>query len=374
MKNKYLKLCLLALTGLTVSTSVLAQDYLKCGTDEMRRRAILENPSILDNEARLEDFTKKFIARKEMKNGDTVYVIPIVFHIIHAYGSENITDAQILSQIDVLNEDFRFTNTDKSLIVDEFKTIAADSKLEFQLATRDPQGNCTTGIKRYGSLETTNGDDGSKLDSWDRSKYLNVWVVKSMRDGVAGYAYLPGSVAGPFNKVDGIIILNQYIGRIGTSNNFRSRALTHEIGHYLNLPHVWGGTNEPEVACGDDGVSDTPITKGHSTCSRPTDAVCDNVPVAKFRFENVTTSSGTTDPTIIPEHRGITYSPFKALGVSSTSAVNGSFSFTNWGTGANQGDTAIAQMTGSIDMSKYYEFTLAPKYSNKLNLNNIFMQ
>jgi PKD repeat protein len=102
-------------------------------------------------------------------------------------------------------------------------------------------------------------------------------VVAKMRNGVAGYAYYPTSTDGSLFFADGVIILNQYIGRIGTGQEAWSRALTHEIGHYLGLPHVWGDTNDPEVACGDDGIPDTPITKGYKYCpSNPNAAkICD---------------------------------------------------------------------------------------------------
>jgi hypothetical protein len=97
--------------------------------------------------------------------------------------------------------------------------------------------------------------------------YLNVWTVSQMADGVAGYAYFPSSVTGQFLMYDGVMILSAYVGSIGTGSTLTTRALTHEIGHYLNLPHTWGLTNAPGVACGDDGIFDTPITKGWTTCT-----------------------------------------------------------------------------------------------------------
>lgn len=196
----------------------------------------------------------------------TTYIIPMVFHIIHEYGTENISDAQVYDQMAVLNRDYRKQNTDISELVAGYDTIAADVNIEFRLATIDPYGNCTNGIEHIYSHETNNGDDYAKHNQWLRSKYLNVWVVKSMRDGVAGYAYYPSATEGSFFFADGIIILNGYIGRIGTSNENSSRALTHEIGHYLGLAHPWGNTNDPGVACGDDGIDDTPETKGFNFC------------------------------------------------------------------------------------------------------------
>ncbi|MBK7182529.1 MAG: hypothetical protein IPH89_06110 [Bacteroidetes bacterium] len=95
-------------------------------------------------------------------------------------------------------------------------------------------------------------------------------LVKTITSGAAGYAYLPGTTAAE----DGIMILNSYIGSIGTGNIQKSHALTHEIGHYLNLNHTWGGTNNPGVDCsGDDNVSDTPKTEGWTSCNL-TGATC----------------------------------------------------------------------------------------------------
>ncbi len=131
------------------------------------------------------------------------------------------------------------------------------------------------GIDRIASPLTYLGNDAAKLNPWDRRNYLNVWTVKKMENGVAGYAYKPLSVSGINFPIDGIIILHDYIGSIGTANADRSRALTHEIGHWLNLSHPWGDNNNPGQACGDDGIADTPITKGHTDCVPVADYSCD---------------------------------------------------------------------------------------------------
>ena len=153
----------------------------------------------------------------------------------------------------------------RSSIVSVFKPIAADCEIEFRLANIDPNGNCTNGIERIPSILTYNADDNSKLDPWPSNQYLNVWVVSDLgNSGAAAYAYYPGTA--PAGK-DGVIAIHGYIGSIGTGSLGRSRVLTHEIGHCLNLAHVWGSTNNPGVACGDDGVNDTPITKGWTACN-----------------------------------------------------------------------------------------------------------
>lgn len=217
------------------------------------------------------------------RSSDTVYTIPIVFHILHEYGNENISDQQVYRQVEIINEDFRKLNADTTDIVATFKPIAADARIEFKLAQIDPFGNCTNGINRYHSPETTIGDDYSKLNQWARGRYLNVWVVKDMENGVAGYAYLPTSTEGDNRFRDGIVIRNNYIGDIGTSSSQFSRTLTHEIGHWLGLAHPWGPTNNPgqPTNCNeDDGIEDTPNTVGWTSCNlegTTCDTVLDNV-------------------------------------------------------------------------------------------------
>lgn len=256
MKNKALIFIWLLLFSPFLSFS---QEF-KCGLTNKLAKIYAEDPQLEKDHEEL--FKNGF---QTVKKGDTkmvVFTIPIVFHIIHYNGSENISDAQVYDAVSILNEDFRALNADSSLIIPEFKSLFADVGIEFKLASKDPAGNCTNGIEHIYSHETFQGDDYSKLNQWHRSKYLNVWVVDKMENGVAGYAYYPTAVDGTNFFRDGIIILNNYIGSFGTGSPNNSRALTHEIGHYLGLAHPWGSTNEPGVACGDDFIPDTPITRG----------------------------------------------------------------------------------------------------------------
>ncbi len=246
---------MLAFCGLTTS----AFSQFRCGANE-KLVQLSKDPAFVRDQ---EELLKKNYRLQE-KGDDTmvVFSIPIVFHIIHYNGAENITDEQIYDQVNILNRDFRLLNDDTSEVVNSFKSVYSDVGIEFKLANIDPYGNCTNGIEHIYSHETFQGDDYSKLNQWYRSNYLNVWVVDQMENGVAGYAYYPTAVDGSGFWRDGIIILHNYIGSIGTSNLNNSRALTHEIGHYLGLAHPWGSTNEPGVSCGDDGIPDTPVTRG----------------------------------------------------------------------------------------------------------------
>jgi PKD repeat protein len=209
-----------------------------------------------------------------------VYTIPIVFHILHQYGQENISDAQVIDAVRILNNDYNLLNADTANLVPEWQGRAANVQFTFVLATIDPNGNCTNGIDRIVTPETNIGDDNSKLNQWPRNKYLNVWTAANLDNGAAGYSYYPSATT--FDPgIDGIMILSGYVGSIGTGSGGRSRALTHEIGHYLNLAHPWGSTNQPGVSCGgSDNVGDTPETMGFTTCALGASAIC-NPPVVE---------------------------------------------------------------------------------------------
>ncbi len=201
----------------------------------------------------------------------TVYTIPVVFHILHLGGPENISDAQILDALSILNRDFRKQNADTSAILAPFQ--AADVHFEFRLATKDTSGNCTTGIVRH-YTQLTHWDilPQNYIYTWDPSKYLNFYIVKDIPtfNSTGAYAYAPGST-GPAE--DAIVAIHDGVGSIGTGTQLHSRGLTHEVGHWFDLMHIWG--NGPcNTTCGDDGISDTPVTKGFFTCPATTMAIC----------------------------------------------------------------------------------------------------
>lgn len=200
-----------------------------------------------------------------------VITIPVVVHIMHAgvaIGTyPNITDAQVMSQIDVLNKDFRKLNSDTNLVPAVWKSIAADCEIQFCLATVDPSGNPTTGIDRVdrgaGYTWTSANQATSKSSTiWNRNNYLNLWVVEfgTGYTSTLGYAIGPG---GPATS-DGVVIDAKYFGTSGTvvSPYNKGRTATHEIGHWLGLDHIWG---DDGTACsGTDGISDTPNQAGQN--------------------------------------------------------------------------------------------------------------
>lgn len=228
-------------------------------------------PKIAAEEAKLEAFTQQYVAN-EINNPSRAsvdYIIPVVFHILHEDGVENVTDTEIHDAMRILNEDFQMENEDLDQVVPRFTSIVGNAKIEFRLARIDPQGNPTNGIDRIKSSLTNNAGESSKLNPWPRNTYLNVWIVKSIGSGAAGYTFLP-STAHFRPSRDGIILLYTYFSSERTGDSRRSRALTHEIGHWLNLPHTWGGSNTPGEASNcslDDGVGDTPQTIGWTSCN-----------------------------------------------------------------------------------------------------------
>ncbi len=253
-----------------ISSGIIAQNdaHRKCDTRDPTEAELAADPATAQRIAELEAYTQEFIANNKQvarRSGTISFVIPIVFHVIYNNPSNNITKAQCLDALRMINEDFQKRNADTTSIVAAFKGVAGDAEIEFRMAKLDPNGNCTEGITRtYSELTLTAGENVKDLVRWPRDKYLNVWIVQSIASGAGGYAYLPGSAS---VQGDGIVIRHQQFGQAGTGS---TRSLTHEIGHWANLKHCWGGTNTPGVStnCSDDDlVFDTPNTVGNTSCN-----------------------------------------------------------------------------------------------------------
>ncbi len=230
-------------------------------------------------EQALEEHTARFAEDFDARGGGNTYVLPVVFHVIHNGGPENISDEQIQDAMRVLNDDFNKLNDDWDNVKEEFLGIVADVGVTFRLAGLDPDGNCTSGITRTLSTLTNQGDQEMKdLIIWPRDRYLNVWVC-AYANGAAGYTNTPGNVDGFWGEdTDGIVVKYDYVGTIEEGSPGRSRTLTHEVGHWINLRHTWGPTNEPGIPenCDvDDNVTDTPNTEGWVFCNRD-GATCDS--------------------------------------------------------------------------------------------------
>lgn len=197
-----------------------------------------------------------------------VITIPVVVHVVYNTSEENILDAQIYSQINVLNEDFRRLNADIYGAPVAFRGTSTDPLFEFCLAQRDPNGNPTNGITRtYTSINVFDTictnikciwfDILGGKDGWNTAEYLNIWVCDRNLMPL-GSAFLPGT--SPTPEIDGIVIDYKAFGTIGTaiSPYNLGRTTTHEIGHWLDLYHIWGVSADNNPDCDDDFVFDTP--------------------------------------------------------------------------------------------------------------------
>jgi PKD repeat protein len=209
-----------------------------------------------------------------------IYKIPIVFHVLHINGAENISDAQIKDALFILNRDYRKQNADAANVHADFQGMPSDIEVEFVLATKAPNGACFKGITRtYSSLSYQGSNGGNQVDAiktgndvfqgeWPSNKYLNIFICGEI-GGAAGYTYKPAGWQGTSMSSGGIWVLHNYVGSIGTSSVNTSRTLTHECGHWFNLDHTWGGNNNPGNAAScssDDAVQDTPNCIGVTGC------------------------------------------------------------------------------------------------------------
>lgn len=229
-----------------------------CITSEVYNQQVKAHPEVLQNQ-QLFNKQAQFQAKNTLKKSGAVSIVPVVFHIMHNTGSSNISDAQIEDAIRILNEDFRRLNPSAINTRDIFKSVAADVEIEFRLARKDPNGNCTNGIVRVFDEWTNNGNESIKKKSyWPSDKYLNIWVVGNVASftsgtvgvGIMGYTQYPWV---NIPETDGIIIMNRGVGGIGISNANNSKNLTHEAGHWLGCLHTFN-----DGCIGGDSVADTP--------------------------------------------------------------------------------------------------------------------
>jgi hypothetical protein len=267
MKN----LLIIALTGLTLFTVEATAQSQKCSTMEILNKRISNDPSIKERMKNSEIKTQKWVAEnpKQKRGGSQIITIPVVFHVIWNDPIENISDNQIYSQLDILNDDFRLLNPDSLDESHPFWELTADSEIEFCLASVDENGDATTGITRTQTSVVTWDDNNSDdikstenggLDNWDATEYLNIYIAH-LEGGKLGFATFPEDLElDPF--MDGIVIHFEAFGDEGTAGsgtfeaNDGGRTATHEVGHWLNLRHIWG-----DDICGDDFVEDTEIAE-----------------------------------------------------------------------------------------------------------------
>jgi hypothetical protein len=251
------------LTCLLIVLTARAQDV--CRSTDYREQQLRLHPGLASSLAAIEQFTQRQLQPSHVAvTGENVFVttlsqitVPVVVHVIYNTPAQNISDAQIQSEIAVLNRDYQKHNPDTAEIPSYYSGLAADCGFRFVLATIDTNGNTTTGIVRVRTNVTafsindamkstaTGGDD-----PWDRDHYLNVYVC-NLESGVLGYSSLVGGA----RETDGVVVLYTAFGTNGTATapfNL-GRTCTHEVGHWLNMIHTWG-----DDSCGNDQVADTP--------------------------------------------------------------------------------------------------------------------
>ena len=251
----------------------------RCLTMELHEHLAMTDDIYRTNRRAIEAAT----LRTRLAPRTTVVRIPVVVHVLFNQEAGNLAVAQIQSQIDALNRDFRKMNVDASLVPEPFKPLAADAMIEFALAVRDPMGRRTTGITRtrtevsafLGRVDEL--DQQIKLEAakaWPAEDYLNLWVC-ALGPSLLGYAQFPG---GPV-ATDGVVINNICFGMQGTAVSpfDLGRTATHEVGHWLNLLHIWG---DDKGGCGrSDNVADTP-NQADSNAEKPAfpHITCNNGP------------------------------------------------------------------------------------------------
>ncbi len=251
------KIFLVAALFLAVNPLITNAQELKpipCSTFEYYRDVQLKDPQFVQNQEILEQAYQFALSHPQKSAQKTKRIIPIVFHVLHNGGVENIPKERILEQVEILNRDYARLNADTGSTNPIYKSVAANCEIEFRLAQIDPSGNCTDGIVRVKTPLTLNADNDAKAVSrWPNNKYFNVWVVETISGAPAGSVILGRSqFPGGADNTDGVLLKYSVCGNTTAFNNY-GRTLTHEIGHSLNLRHIWG-----DGTCASDFVDDTP--------------------------------------------------------------------------------------------------------------------
>jgi hypothetical protein len=243
-----------------------------CGAMAAHQHLLRTEPVYARNRRLIESYTLGRMARRGVTARTRTIVIPVVVHVVYKKTADNVSEDQIKGQIEVLNRDFRKRN-DIRKVPAPFRKLAADARIEFELAVRDQTGSPTNGITR---TRSTKSSFNSRTDdikwrhkgghtAWPTDQYLNIWVAPRVVDPVLGsllgYAQFPGGPA----ATDGVVIA---VHAFGTSGRARApfdkgRTATHEIGHWLNLLHIWG--DDRGGCSGSDSVGDTPNQSGPSS-------------------------------------------------------------------------------------------------------------
>ena len=222
----------------------------QCGAQQVNERLSEQDPDLRSKQLRIEHDCRRAIEQGAAQRvWRKLVTLPVVVNVIWKTDEENISDGQVESQIDVLNADYRGTNPDRDSVPDPWKSLSADPNIQFELAEIRRQ---ETDRDSFGTGDTVKRTKDGGLDPRPTTKFLNLWVC-NLGEGLLGYAQFPGGPA----KTDGVVILYTAFGTGGAAADpFNlGRTATHEVGHWLNLRHIWGDSTD---CSGSDQVSDTP--------------------------------------------------------------------------------------------------------------------
>lgn len=278
----YILLLGLALPGMLLAQAPAER---RCATNEVYENLIKQHPEYALRRQVLEEQAKRYLeSRQNLRTNSVADTITVVFHVVYSSGQQNIPDAQLLSQLQILNDDFNRLNADTVNTPAVFNSVAGNPRIYFCLASLDPDGNPTTGITRTFTNQASFSFTENRVkfnnqgghDVWNPELYLNIWVC-NLADNVLGYAQFPG---GPKDS-DGIVLRYSSVGKF-PFNNFpgpynQGRTATHELGHWLGLHHIWG---ENDNECTDtDFINDTPNQADKSSgCPKFPQVSCNNGP------------------------------------------------------------------------------------------------
>lgn len=404
---------LLLIAGLCSLNGVLTAEAQsvghRCTSQEYNNYMMQMDPSFAANQQSLEAFTQAYGTNQANRSQQTLVTIPVVVHVLYNNATQNISDDQIKSQIDVLNQDYGAYNSDGVKVPPFYRSIVGNADVKFELATRDPNGNFTNGITRTSTSMTafqTNLNDAKSAatgghDIWNRNAYLNLWVVPEILDqtgspGVLGYAQFPGGAA----STDGVVIGYQYFGRISAGSPYHyGRTATHEVGHWLNLRHIWG--DDGGACSGSDQVADTPNAADANFGAIVSSAIsCSNGPrgdmtmnymdytddryMYMFTAGQVTrmqaaingarvsllTSNGLTNPTPFAADAGVSeiVSPRTVLFGNTTNIFNPEVVLKNYGSTTLTSCDILSNVDGGANVTYNWTGSLAPGATTNVQL------
>lgn len=235
----------------TVVSQAESPTLRSCATQEVLEAQLKADPTLAMRMNQIEAFTQEAMLTKRLVNGKIV--IPVIVNVLYRTPAENITDSQIQSQIKVLNDDYTAANNDFRLIPTEFSNVAANVDITFELVKINRKSTTKTS---WGTRDAMKSTKKGGLDPTTPATNLNLWVC-TIGGGILGYAQFPGGSS----STDGVVIDSKYFGISGTANYPYNlgRTATHEVGHWMNLRHIWG-----DSSCGNDLVADTPVAKTYN--------------------------------------------------------------------------------------------------------------